>query len=281
MLQQIAGSLSAAQMVWVQSPVGGSASVEDMERALVHGSRWDSSEQLLSHLVDGSVVVVDDLELWWERREGGLDVIEHLLDLTARHGSRLRFLVGVNRHAFAVMDRLLPLTSSATRVLRCAPFSAEDLRHAIIRRHRSTGLRFALEGRREADFGEWHLARLFSSHFDSSAGNIGAALRGWLAHVTKADEQSIEIARPTVQDWTPLDELDGDQKALLLQLVLHRNASRDRLRRIMSRPDRILDGMVRSLVGAGLLHEHRARGIAISPYLRHQVITHFHRRGLV
>ncbi len=281
-IQQIAASLSPPSLVWVQQPEGGATSVREMDRALVHGSRWSSSAELLHQLVDGSLVVVDDLELWWERREGGLSAVEHLLSLIDTHRRRLRFIIGINEHAYAALDRLLPLTASASSVVRCDPFDARELHQIIMRRHRSTGLRFRLDGRGEETLGEWDLARLFSAHFDHSLGNVAAALRGWLAHIDTfdADTQTMTIRRPRACDWELLGELDGDAKTLLLQLILHREASRARLARVMRQPDRVLGSVVRGLTGAGVLTHHPTRGYAINPYLRHHIIAHFRQRGL-
>lgn len=280
-IQQFAASLSPPQLVWVQSPAGGSVSVVEAERALTHGSRFTSADELLPRLVDGSVIVIDDFELWWERREGGLEAVEHLLDQVDEHSHRLRFIIGVNQHAYNVLDRLVRLTASANAVETCHPFSAQELRHAIMRRHRSTGLRFTLEGRSEDGLGEVAMARLFSAHFDAAAGNMAAALRGWLAHVESCEDQEIAIRRPSTADWSALDALDADGKTLLLQLILHKEASRARIRRVLGQPEPVVDDLIRELTHAALVVEHPSRGFGLNPYIQHHVIRHFRGRSLV
>ncbi len=281
-VQQLAAALSPPALVWVPSPEGGSVSVAEFERALSHDSRWGSSQELFPRLVDGSLVVIDDLELWWERREGGLDVIDRLLELVEQHGRRLRFIVSVNEHAFELLDRITALSASASSVLSCDPFSAEELRHATLRRHRSTGFTFQLGEDAETSLGEWDLARLFSAHFDATGGNIAGALRGWLAYIEQVREDGgLSIRRPSTLDWGALDALDGDAKTLLLQLVIHKEASPERLRRVMGRPARVVDGMVRSLRAAGLVVSHPSRGATLNPFLRHRVVAHFRSRGLL
>ena len=280
-IQRVAAAVSAPRMDWVQSPAGGSKSVRAFDRALTHDSRWSSADELLISVPDGALIVVDDLELWWERRDGGLDVIEHLMSIVDRHSRRLRFIVGLNHHAHNIVDRLVPISANATQVEICEPFSAEELRHAIMRRHRSTGLHFTLDDRDEDDLGEWDLARLFSSHFDHCSGNIAAALRAWLAHINGFEEGQLAIGRPQVVDWAALGEVDADTKVLLVQLVLHKEASRRRLKRVLASPERTFGALIRNLVGAGLLVEHPSRGIAINPYVRHGIATHFEERGLL
>ncbi len=280
-IQQFVASLSPPELVWVQSPAGGSVSVVEAERALTHGSRWTSADEFLPRLVDGSVIVIDDFELWWERRDGGLQAVEHLLDCVDEHSHRLRFVIGVNQHAYNVMDHLVRLTSSANAVETCHPFSAQELRHAIMRRHRSTGLRFTLEGRPEDSLGELAMARLFSAHFNAAAGNMAAALRGWLAHVENCTDQEITIRRPVAADWSALDALDADGKTLLLQLILHKEASRGRIRRVLGQPEPVVDDLLRELTHAALVVEHPSRGFGLNPYIQHHVIRHFRERSLV
>lgn len=281
-VQQLAAAMSPPALVWVPSPEGGTVSVAELERALSHDSRWSSSSELFPRLVDGSLIVLDDLELWWERREGGLAVIDQLLSLVEQHGRRLRFLMSINEHAFDVLDRVSPLSASASMVLSCDPFSAEEIRHATLRRHRSTGMTFQIGAETEAALGEWDLARLFSAHFDTSKGNVGGALRSWLGHVERVDDEgNLHVVRPRQLDWSALDALDGDAKALLLQLVIHKEASEERLRRVLGRPTRVLTGMLRSLSAAGLVARHPTRGATLSPYLRHRVVNHFRSRGLL
>ena len=125
------------------------------------------------------------------------------------------------------------------------------------------------------------MARLFSAHFDAAAGNMAAALRGWLAHVESCEDQDITIRRPATADWSALDALDADGKTLLLQLILHKEASRGRIRRILGQPDAVVDDLIRELTHAALVVEHPSRGFALNPYIQHHVIRHFRGRGLV
>ena len=125
------------------------------------------------------------------------------------------------------------------------------------------------------------MARLFNAHFDAAAGNMAAALRGWLAHVESCNEQEISVRRPAKADWSALDALDADGKTLLLQLILHKEASRGRIRRIIGRPEPVVEDMLRELTHAALVIEHPSRGFGLNPYIQHHVIRHFRERSLV
>jgi hypothetical protein len=272
--------VASGRVVRVQPPAGGSATLDHFQQALktdLGSARRDP----FATLEDGTTVVVDDLELWWERREGGLDVVEYLLAMTQEHGHRITFVISTSTYSFDLLDRLVPFSSSAAAVVHCEPFSAEELRQAVMRRHQSTGLKFEYRSRSEEDVSEWGIAKLFTRHFDYSSGNIAAAFQSWLSHIDTTDGESILIQAPTGRDWDALDEIDGDAKSLLLQLMLHKEASRARLNRIFGRDEADMDRVVRDLVGASLLTESGNGTGTINEAIRHQVGSHFLKRGLL
>lgn len=273
--------LDAPAVVRAQPPDGGAASLPQLEQTLRTASNLPHSADPLSELPDGTAVVLDDLELWWERRDGGLEVAEHLLDRVREHGRRLLFVMSSSSYAHDLLDRLVPLSSAAAAVISCEPFSAEELRQAVMRRHQSTGLKFEYGSASEDDLGEWGVARLFTRHFDYCSGNIAAAFRGWLSHIEATDGESIRIRAPLNREWDALDEMDGDAKSVLLQLMLHKQASSARLMRIFGRDQSDMDRVVRELLNTSLLTRHANGTMAINDAIRHQVGSHFLRRGLL
>jgi hypothetical protein len=280
LVQELLQHLAPARVVRVPPPTGGSASLGQF-RAALKADIGPFTLDPFARLSDGSAVVVDDLELWWERREGGLAVVEHLLEMTREHGRRITFVLSSSTYAFDLLDRLVPFSSASATLLGCEPFSAEELRQAVMRRHQSTGLKLEYGSRSEEDVGEWGLARLFSRHFDHSSGNIATAFRSWLSHIDASDGESIRIRAPASSDWDALDEMDGDAKSLLLQLMLHKGASRARLNRVFGRDEADLERVVRDLVGASLLTESQSGNVSINESIRHQVGSHFLKRGLL
>ena len=75
--------------------------------------------------------------------------------------------------------------------------------------------------------------------------------------------------------------MDGDAKSLLLQLMLHKKASPERLRRIFGREESDLERIVRDLLNASLLSDLGDGTVAINESIRHQVGSHFLERGLL
>lgn len=277
-IQDVVRELGSPAIVRVQAPEGGSASLQVFRQTV--GVRAQLSDPF-GHLADRSIVVIDDMEMWWERRTDGLVVIEAILEGVRKHGKRIAFVIGTSEYAFSLLDRLVPLTTSSTAILNCEPFAADDLGQAIMRRHQSSGLKFETQSTTEDEIGDWGRARLFTRYFDYSAGNMGTALAGWLSHIESTDTETIKVRTPAGKNWDAIDDIDGDAKAVLLQLMLHREVSRDRLLRIFGRDEADVDRVVRDLLDIGLLSQSPSGTLSVNPAVRHQVGAHFLRRGLL
>jgi hypothetical protein len=187
----------------------------------------------------------------------------------------------VSSQAFAFIDHFHPLADDALAVLECTPMPAEDLKSICMLRHGSTGITFELDGKAEADLTEWKLARLFSSHFDQSFGYVGSALRTWIASVEKVKGSTLVIASPESPRWELIDELRPGHKALLVQLVLHKQLSRERFARLTGLDESAVMHDLDTLVRMGLLSESHQHTITINPFVHHAVLERFTRAGLL
>ena len=226
-------------------------------------------------------MVIDDLELWWERSPEGLSVVDHVLGLMQRHGRRVLFVITLGDQTLGLLDRLRPVSDRALAVLRCAPLPAEALKTVVTVRHASTGAKFSLDGEAEDDLGELRLARLFSSFFDYSGGVVGAALRAWITHVDKASGDALSVRVPRAERWEVVDELKSEWTALLLELVLHKQISPRRLARVTKTTPEELARDLDPLRRAGLLVESRQRVLEINPFVHHIVANRLRRQGLL
>ena len=211
-------------------------------------------DEALGTLPEGSAVVIEELELWWERSPGGLAVVERLGSLVDRYGARILFVVGVNVHVMRLLRRLEALVDQVLATVHCHPLEAMRLKDAVLRRHDATGLGLRLEGEsRERGPSDWKTARLFTGLFDYSDGYVGAALHAWIAHIVEVTPDFVVVRRPRPESLDALDSLDPEWSALLVELVLHRKMDRARLLRVTGLPSERLDAALAGLRRAGLV----------------------------
>ena len=247
-----------------------------LERAL---QLTGDPHQVIQSLPRGSVVLIDDLELWWERSENGQAVLEEIAKLIEAHGSRCFFILGINTQSFVFINRFVGLAGLALSVIECGPVDAEAIKSMVMVRHRSTGRKLKLGRKTEDQLSEWRLARLFNSYFDYAQGNLAAALLGWIAHIEYVQDEEVMIRIPVAADPEMLDQLRPEWLALLQQLVLHKQATFARLERITHLEPMVLREQMSALMRMGLLVENRQGVVEINRYLQHFVTADLARRG--
>ena len=186
-----------------------------------------SVDQAFDRLRAGTIVVVDDLELWWERRSGGLEVVELLLSLIDRHGGRCFFVVATTTVAEGLLRQLVSLEERFLARVRLDPFSAEALRDIVLVRHRSTGMGLTVDGRATQGLADWRLARFFNQLFDRTNGNVGEALQVWISSIDSVEDEEVRVQMSEAPRLAPLQEIRPRQRALLGALLVHRRLRPD------------------------------------------------------
>jgi amino acid transporter len=237
---------------------------------------WDD---IFSAVPTGSVIMIHDLELWWERSLGGARVLEQLIEAVERWGDRLMFILELNVHAYRFISRTLAISDQALAVVECQPFDAEQLKDIIEVRHRSTGLSFVIDEREEDELPAWNRARLFTRYFDYTGGYVGVALQSWITHIDRVEGERLQMRAPKTPDHEQLDGLRIEWVAVLLQFVLHKRLTRPRLSRITGLDELLLERNLDALTRMGLLVEDKQGVIEINRYVQHLVVASLRERG--
>ena len=162
--------------------------------------------------------------------------------------------------------------------LDCQALAARSLEKVIMARHSSTGIGLKLAGRES--FGSWTRARLFDAHFAYAKGNVGYALRSWVTHLEKFADDELTIRMPRELDWDVIDDLRPEHVALLIELLLHKAATAEKLERTTGRSaSAIADGLA-ELTSIGLVIQNRRKIAQLNPYVHVPVIHWLDRREL-
>ena len=275
-------ALSGREIHWVPPPEDGAADVEAFRRKLSEVTGVSGSvNDIVQTIPERSVLVIEDLELWWERSEHGLAVIDALIEVIEAHASRVLFLIEMGSLPFDLVNRFRPLADHALAVVECGPLPAHALKDIVTLRHGSTGITFSLDGTAESELSEWRLARLFSQHFTYSRGLVGTALTSWITHVEEGDDRAIKIRAPSRRDWEVLDRLRADWTAVLVQLLLHKRLTRERLMRVADLEGRELDRQLDALRRMGLIKENRQGVASVNRFVTHALIERLRERKVL
>lgn len=244
-------------------------------------SERGSIEDLFAALPDGAVVFLDDLEMWWERSENGAAVLRRLISALRTHGDRCLFIANLNVHAWRVINLSERLEEHALAVIEAEPMPAESLKSIISLRHGSTGATYQLEGEPEDEIAPWRLARLFTRYFDVSGGLVSVALRAWLAHIDKIDDNTLHVRWPKRPKTDALGQLRIDLRAVLVQLVVHKQVTLRRLRRLTALDPAKLEADLSVLVRMGLVHRDKRNVLHVDRFVAHLVTARLRTSGML
>jgi len=262
--KHIAGKLFPKNnVIHIFAPNEGSRRVEDLERIVEQTTGYRGTiREIAAALPYETVLVIHDLELWFEQHKDGTQVIRTLAELMDEFSDKILFIVNTSPHAFDLIHSLEPIHQKFISTLRLSPFSTEELKNMILSRHRSSGMQFRWNGRDEKNLSQLRLASLFDSHFTYSEGNPGTALNAWLHNIRRLSGNVVEISAPETPNLNVLRQLDDDRLVLLSIFALHKRLTIEQLGRITGLEAPAVERMIRSLRRCGLIEE-RGRGVLV------------------
>jgi hypothetical protein len=142
-------------------------------------------------------------------------------------------------------------------------------------------MKYRLNGKGEEELSSLTLARYFSALFRASGGNIGAALRMWIACIKKVRGDTFDLSLPTVPDDSALRHLRPEWSAVLTQLLLHKQLTEQRLVTISDIPRFTLLDHLGTLGRMGLVTETQKQVLEIHPAVVLPLAERLSKKGLL
>lgn len=229
---------------------------------------------IMNSLPHRTVIVIHDLELWWERTSEGMRVVEMIMDMIAAYSDRVLFIINMNIFTSDLIHAANHFRERFIGVIRCTPLSSLELKNMILTRHRSSGLEFSVDNR-NGKISEITLARLFNYYFSYADGNPGLAMNAWLNSITSVEGNRLVIKPPRQPDTEVLELLPAVWNVILLQLVLHKRMSLEKLLRVFRNDHPGLEMDLTSLLRAGLAEKRIDGCYALNPYVEPFLVRAF------
>lgn len=267
--------LTNRQVFTVTPPVQGSISEADFLRSLQKATqRYVSADKILKNLPHGSVVVLEDMELWWEKTSQGFVVMDLIFSLLKKYNQNVLFFLNINIDAYQTINRIKKFGDHVLGIIDCGPFHAEELKNIVMQRHKAGNLKFVFRGKNEEEMRSWDYAQLFNAYFNFTKGNVGLCLQTWMASIQQFKNQRIVIEQPRKPDLTVLDHILPGNLVILVQFVLHKRMTYRKLERVMRMPGHEVVARISQLKFASLITEVQEGVFILNPGL------HFFMRNL-
>lgn len=259
---------SETDVFYITPPPAGSADdlvfKESIEKSLKIKGSYNS---IFQNLQKNRIIIIDDIELWWENTANGDKVIKTISNLIETYGEKCCFILTSNVFSFKTIDQNLGFGKHFSSIIELLPFKAKELKEIILSRHNSENLKFILNKKPQDKFKSRNYNRLFKEYFKYSKGNVGVALQAWIANIINFENESLIIKRPKLPDTSIIDKLDKDICNLLIQFILHRNLTISKLQRIQPQSENIIIKQINSLKICGIVIENNEGSLEINSYI--------------
>jgi hypothetical protein len=213
---------------YITPPTGGAMVVNDLVMALNETTGISGDIDHVMQMLDArSVIVFNDIELWWFNTFKGDTVIRAITAMIHKYGDRHYFILNCNLHTLNFLNRTTNLQEVLVTTILLRPLSREDLKTEILKRHKIGGISLNYKGGLiEEDRSDRQMEKLFSRIYTLSKGNIGFALSLWLSCIGVDEDGALYLEMPPHSEFGDIQ--DADWKNVLLQLSLHRVLTRQR-----------------------------------------------------
>ncbi len=267
--------------VSVKAPLAGSVNIDDFTGALQKALATGGNPSLyLNATPKPTVIIINDLELWWARHPEGMLVINHIADLVKTNAGKVFFIINCGDLAYKLINRVANLDSIFMASIECQPFDAKGIKDLVMARHQTGGMSLVLNDKREADLTQWNFARLFNLYFNITDGIPGLALQLWLANITKVVGKTIYISPPTMPSLSSLRSIDEKLWMYILHLILHRRTDISRLATTLRLTPDQAQQLISDLKRSGLVEERFPNVFAVNSVLEPFLVSIMQEKGL-
>lgn len=263
-------------------PTGGSLAPRALQRAFEQATGMQGSmASILKQLPEGSVLILEDIELWWMMHPEGRRPLQALIEQVEAFSSRHYILLTGNQDTFSILRKHTEIERALLATIVLSPVSPEYLNQIIQSRHRTGGIPLIIGERAEHELNDQEWLQLSRQFHTISNGHIGVALQQWLCKISKEEDGPFTLQNNfLLPDFPQLD--DTQWYIIILQLYLHKALSKRRFTLLFSGESTgwIADRM-RELKKANILAQHGNDTLELSSLMRYYTGRMLKENGLL
>lgn len=241
-----------------------------------------------------SVIVIEDLHNAFIRSMHGFEALRAFWILMSATKENLFWVVSTSRYSWNFFEKMSGASQYFSHIHDVGQLSGEQIRDAVLARHRSTGYRLEfVPGEVERNtrtfkklLGDSERSQRYlqESYFDKladvSEGNLSIAIIIWLQSIRDFDREAFRIAPLEVVDVDKIEVPERNVLFLLAALVLHDRLNEEEL--AMALHQRVDESrlMATRLKSKGLLIQ-TGHGYQMNQLVYRQVIRLLKRRNII
>ena len=268
-------------IITLSPPPSGSTDINVFKDQLRTTLDTNNTERFFRQSLSETVIILEDLELWWEKNSEGQEVILHIHELIRKYSNKVLFISTINVHTYKVMNQANHIENNYLSVIMMGAMNAKLLHEMLMKRHNTSGLKFVYKKKNQDHYHTWDYAKLFNRYFNFSRGIPGIAINAWINNVVDIQDKTIRIKYPESFNLDTFDQLSTDQSWQLLLFVLHKNMNLEKFSRLTnySKHEGFLE--IEKMLRKGLIYKTDNNVFRINILMHHFIIQHLQNNRLL
>jgi len=264
--------LAGARYFWLELPADRACSFSNFEQALALLTNMPADWcYIMENIPQGTILVIDDLELWWEDTPNGADFIKKVIEMIAEYGRKVLFLINCNSFFYRRINDDFPVYLNTLLEVECEPFNAKQIQQLVMKRQFSSGLELVSAYNPASSISPVKLSILFNSIFSISQGIPSATLEVWKSIVSYDKSGLVYIKNPQLHNETILNKLENEFVKAISLFLLHKSLNINQYQKLLNKSEEDARSILGAMVNAGLVVQN-ANGYfmirsALIPYL--------------
>jgi len=246
----------SGRIVFINPPTGGSTDLKIFEDVITETFHQEHYYDFIFELLpQGSIIIFDDIELWWQRSENGLTILNSILRIISLFRNRIFFILNINTYAYKLIDKLIPLSSYLLGVIKINPMPVNSMKEMIMLRHQGAGLDLIYKNKKKDELSATKLADLYVKIYKFSNGNPGVALATWISSINKVDNNSLTIEPIEMPNIDFINQFQPNSILLVFQLLVHRQIGLKRLITVLEMESQVVERELQFLFRMGMVNK--------------------------
>ena len=257
-------------LIHITPNITGERNLKSFEEALQKASGKNLSiNQIFYELEEGSIIIIDDLELWCDKFDKNI-LLTDIWALIEKYYHKFLFVLVSNTFAFNSIITSEDKTNIFLQIISLKELSAKELKDIVLKRHQVGGLQSKEGFKNLTSISESKWAGIFLRFYKYTEGNINATFKLWLSSIKKIEDDVLFFQWPQSINVSLLEVINIDSSLVLSQLVIYKSLTQNELMVIMREKEKNIIEELSFLQRAGIIRKYKNRyaiNIFVKPYI--------------
>ena len=256
------------------------SSVQKQLAKLLHKVNDTSSKLIdLEELDNGTIVFLNDFDLWWRKNLNGYNAINNWLEIFKQYKNKLVFIIEINNNFLHHLKINSEIDNYVSKYISTVDFSKKQLESIVKYKNSLAGIDIYSKGNKINFSKSLRSALNFNKINTITNGNIGWFNNFWIASIVKNETNNFEF----INDFktTFPDFLNNVEIMVLLQIFLHKKIDLKYLKEYFSNWDEALIAEYISFFKAENILSIEGSYIEINQYVLPYLYLYFSNKNLI